>query len=84
MRNSYIHACSYGYKEQLQDEEKATKPRLRPNVHACHEASCRYCHDKGEHQFIDGQHKEECFKFPYPVITCVRLRLFLMKIHMYV
>ena len=28
--------------------------------------NCQYCHDTGEHQFIEGQHKEECPKFPQP------------------
>ena len=28
--------------------------------------NCRYCHDTGEHQFIEGQHKEGCPKFPLP------------------
>ena len=28
--------------------------------------SCQYCHDAGEHQFIEGQHKEECPKLPLP------------------
>ena len=27
---------------------------------------CHYCHDTGEHQFIEGQHKEECPKLPLP------------------
>ena len=27
---------------------------------------CLYCHDTGEHQFIEGQHKEECPKLPLP------------------
>ena len=26
--------------------------------------SCQYCSDVGEYQFIEGQHKEECHKFP--------------------
>ena len=26
--------------------------------------SCQYCNDVGEYQFIEGQHKEECHKFP--------------------
>ena len=26
--------------------------------------SCQYCNDVGEYQFIEGQHKEECPKFP--------------------
>ena len=28
--------------------------------------TCQYCHDTGEHQFIEGQHKEECPKLPLP------------------
>ena len=28
--------------------------------------NCEYCHYTGEHQFIEGQHKEECLKFPQP------------------
>ena len=28
--------------------------------------NCWYCHDTGEHQFIEGQHKEECPKLPLP------------------
>ena len=28
--------------------------------------NCQYCHDTGEHQFIEGQHKEECSKLPLP------------------
>ena len=28
--------------------------------------NCQYCHDTGEHQFIGGQHKEECPKLPLP------------------
>ena len=30
------------------------------------EVNCRYCHDKGELQFIEGQHKEKCPKLPLP------------------
>ena len=26
--------------------------------------NCQYCNDVGEYQFIEGQHKEECPKFP--------------------
>ena len=26
--------------------------------------NCQYCHDPGEHQFIEGQHKDECPKLP--------------------
>ena len=29
-----------------------------------HKVNCKYCHDTGEHQFIEGQHKEECPKLP--------------------
>ena len=28
--------------------------------------NCHYCNDTGEHQFIEGQHKEECPKLPLP------------------
>ena len=28
--------------------------------------NCQYCHDTREHQFIEGQHKEECPKLPLP------------------
>ena len=28
--------------------------------------NCQYCHDTGEHQFIVGQHREECSKLPLP------------------
>ena len=31
-----------------------------------HKVNCQYCHDTGEHQFIKGQHKEECPKLPLP------------------
>ena len=27
---------------------------------------CQYCHDTGEHQFIEGQHKKDCPKLPLP------------------
>ena len=29
-------------------------------------ANCQYCHDTGEHQFIEGQHKDYCPKLPLP------------------
>ena len=32
----------------------------------CRKVNCQYCHDIGEHQFIDGKHKEKCPKFPLP------------------
>ena len=32
----------------------------------CREVNCQYCHDTGELQFIEGQHKEECPKLPLP------------------
>ena len=31
-----------------------------------HKVNCQYCHDTGEHQFIEGQHKEECLELPLP------------------
>ena len=30
----------------------------------CRKVNCQYCHGTGEHQFIEGQHKEECPKLP--------------------
>ena len=27
---------------------------------------CQYCHTKGEYQFIEGSHKQQCYKFPVP------------------
>ena len=27
---------------------------------------CQYCHTKGEYQFIEGSHKQRCYKFPVP------------------
>ncbi|XP_065902684.1 TNF receptor-associated factor 4-like [Dysidea avara] len=30
----------------------------------CRKVDCQYCHIKGEHQFIEGEHKEQCPKFP--------------------
>ena len=29
-----------------------------------HTVSCQYCNEVGEYQIIEGQHKEECPKFP--------------------
>ena len=42
----------------LTSHVKAECPRRKVN--------CQYCHDTGEHQFIEGQHKEECPKLPLP------------------
>ncbi|XP_065916952.1 TNF receptor-associated factor 3-like [Dysidea avara] len=30
----------------------------------CRMVDCQYCHITGEHQFIEGEHKEQCPKFP--------------------
>ena len=27
---------------------------------------CQYCHTEGEYQFIEGSHKQQCYKFPVP------------------
>jgi len=27
---------------------------------------CQYCHITGEYQYIEGEHKEQCYKFPVP------------------
>jgi len=31
-----------------------------------HQIDCQYCHVAGERQFIEGEHKEKCTKFPLP------------------
>ena len=31
--------------------------------------TCQYCHDTGEHQFIEGQHKKKCLKLPLPCLN---------------
>ena len=36
--------------------------------------NCQYCHDIGEHQFIEGQHKEECPKLPLPCPNKCKVR----------
>ena len=33
---------------------------------ACCKVTCQYCNCRGECQFIEGQHKEECPKLPLP------------------
>ncbi|XP_065901667.1 uncharacterized protein [Dysidea avara] len=32
----------------------------------CRKVDCQYCHITGEHQFIEGEHKEQCPKLPLP------------------
>ena len=32
----------------------------------CRLTICQYCHTKGEYQFIEGTHKQQCYKFPVP------------------
>ena len=32
----------------------------------CRNIDCQYCRITGEHQFIEGEHKEQCPKFPLP------------------
>ncbi|XP_065902221.1 TNF receptor-associated factor 4-like [Dysidea avara] len=32
----------------------------------CRKVDCQYCHITGEHQFIEGEHKEQCPKRPLP------------------
>ena len=45
-------------RQYLTNHVETERPRRKTN--------CQYCHDAGEHQFIEGQHKEECPKFPLP------------------
>ena len=49
--------CGRAYQRQYLTSHVDTEcPRRKVN--------CQYCHDIGEYQFIDGQHKEKCPKFP--------------------
>ena len=32
----------------------------------CRKVDCQYCHITGEHQFIEGEHKEQCPRLPLP------------------
>ena len=51
--------CGAAYQRQYLTIHVLTEcPRRKVN--------CHYCHDTGEHQFIEGQHKTECPKFPLP------------------
>ncbi|XP_065920304.1 TNF receptor-associated factor 4-like [Dysidea avara] len=36
------------------------------NECACRKVDCQYCHIAGEHQFIEGEHKEQCPRFSVP------------------
>ena len=45
-------------RRHLTNHLKTACPRRKVN--------CKYCHDTGEHQFIESQHKEECPKLPLP------------------
>ena len=54
-----LNDCGTAYQRQYLTSHVETEcPRRKVN--------CQYCHDTGEHQFIEGQHKEECPKFPLP------------------
>ena len=51
--------CGVSYQRQhLTSHVEVECPRRKVN--------CQLCHDTGEHQFIEGQHKEECPKLPQP------------------
>ena len=32
----------------------------------CYKVDCQYCHIRGDHRFIEGEHKEQCPKLPLP------------------
>ena len=52
-----LNECGTAYQRQYLTSHVETEcPRRKVN--------CQYCHDTGEHRFIEGQHKEECPKFP--------------------
>ena len=46
-----------------------SSPRQSLNVHVasecpCRTVNCQHCHTSGEYQLINGQHKDDCPKFP--------------------
>ena len=54
-----FNECGKKLQRQYLDSHLETKcPRRIVN--------CQYCQLTGEHQFIEGQHKEQCPKFPLP------------------
>ena len=68
LRNS--DGCQY---EEVKCSNKCEKMIQRQylSIHVetkcpCRKVNCQYCHDTGEYQFIEGQHKKECPKLPLP------------------
>ena len=55
--------CSNDCGEML---ERRCLPNHIKNQCQCRKVNCQYCHDTGEHRFIEGLHMEECPKLPLP------------------
>ena len=56
---NYHNDCRAAYQQQYLTRHAETEcPRRKANY--------QYCYNTGEHQFIEGQHKDECPKLPLP------------------
>ena len=68
--NNHLYGCLFGEVKCSNECGKMIQRRyLASHVETeCprRKVNCQYCHDTGEHQFIEGQHKEECPKLPLP------------------
>ena len=53
--------CPNGCGMTLQQQYLTTHVKMEC---PCLKVDCQYCHITGEHQFIEGEHKEQCPKFP--------------------
>ena len=58
-----VVSCSYNCGERLERQYMMHHVGMecpRRNYY------CEYCYDIGEHRYIEGEHKDECTKFPLP------------------
>ena len=58
-----IISCSNNCGEKLERQYLLNHTRMEC---LCRNVYCQYCYDIGEHQFVEGEHKEECPKLPLP------------------
>ena len=58
-----VISCSYNCGENLERQYMVYHVGTEC---PCHNDYCEYCYEIGEHQFIEGEHKVECPKFPLP------------------
>jgi len=55
----YSNKCGKRLQRQYLDNHLETKCSHRT-------VNCQFCQHTGEYQFIEGQHKEQCPRFPLP------------------